>query len=95
MGVARAIGASETLGTPAVTEITPKAGDRIFLATDGFTDNMTIEELAEVIRNAATPEEASSKIEVTIKERLQDGRVPETIGVRFRYDDRTGILRFF
>ena len=95
VGVARAIGASETLGAPAVMEITPRAGDRIFLATDGITDNMTIEELAEVIRNAATPEEASSKIEVTIKERLQDGRVPETIGVRFRYDDRTGIIRFF
>ena len=95
VGVARAIGASETLGAPAVMEITPRAGDRIFLATDGITDNMTIEELAEVIRNAATPEEASSKIEETIKERLQDGRVPETIGVRFRYDDRTGIIRFF
>ena len=95
VGVARAIGASETLGAPAMMEITPRAGDRIFLATDGITDNMTIEELAEVIRNAATPEEASSKIEETIKERLQDGRVPETIGVRFRYDDRTGIIRFF
>ena len=95
VGVARAIGASETLGAPAVMEITPRAGDRIFLATDGITDNMTIEELAEVIRNAATPEEASSKIEETIKERLQDGHVPETIGVRFRYDDRTGIIRFF
>ena len=95
VGVARAIGASETLGAPAVMEIIPRAGDRIFLATDGITDNMTIEELAEVIRNAATPEEASSKIEETIKERLQDGRVPETIGVRFRYDDRTGIIRFF
>ncbi len=95
VGVARAIGASETLGAPAVVEITPNAGDRIFLATDGITDNMTIDELAEVIRNAATPEDASAKIEETIKERLQDGRVPETIGVRFRYDDRTGIIRFF
>ena len=95
VGVARAIGASETLGEPAVMEITPRTGDRIFLATDGITDNMTIEELAEVIRKAVTPEEASSKIEETIKERLQDGRVPETIGVRFRYDDRTGIIRFF
>jgi len=56
---------------------------------------MTIEELAEVIRNAATPDQAASTIEDTIKERLQEGRVPETIGVRFRYDDRTGIIRFF
>ena len=65
------------------------------LATDGITDNMTIEELAEVVRGAATPEEAAAAIEDTIKERLQEGRVPETIGVRFRYDDRTGIIRFF
>lgn len=95
VGVARAIGASENLGAPAQVEITPAAGDRIFLATDGITDNMTIDELAEVIRNASTPEDASAQIEETIKERLQDGRVPETIGVRFRYDDRTGIIRFF
>ena len=95
VGVAKAIGASEKMVEPAQVEITPSAGDRILLATDGITDNMTIEELAEVIRNASTPEEASATIEDTIKERLQEGRVPETIGVRFRYDDRTGIIRFF
>ena len=95
VGVARAIGASEKMSEPAQVEITPSAGDRILLATDGITDNMTIEELAEVIRDASTPEQASATIEETIKERLQEGRVPETIGVRFRYDDRTGIIRFF
>lgn len=95
VGVARAIGASEELGEPAQVEITPSSGDRILLATDGITDNMTIEELAEVIRNASTPEQAAEEIEDTIKDRLQEGRVPETIGVRFRYDDRTGIIRFF
>jgi len=95
VGVARAVGASEQLGAPAQVEITPEPGDRLLLATDGITDNMTIEELAEVVRAAATPEEAAAAIEDTIKERLQEGRVPETIGVRFRYDDRTGIIRFF
>jgi len=95
VGVARAIGASETMGEVAQVEITPASGDRILLATDGITDNMTIEELAEVIRNASTPDQATETIEETIKERLQEGRVPETIGVRFRYDDRTGIIRFF
>ena len=95
VGVARAIGASEHLGEPAHVEITPSPGDRLLLATDGITDNMSIEELAEVIRNATTPEQASETIEETIKDRLQEGRVPETIGVRFRYDDRTGIIRFF
>ena len=95
VGVAKAIGASEQFVQPAQVEITPSPGDRLLLATDGITDNMTIEELAEVVRNADTPEAAASTIEDTIKERLQEGRVPETIGVRFRYDDRTGIIRFF
>ena len=95
VGVARAIGASEGLGQTAQVEITPAAGDRILVATDGITDNMSIEELAEVIRNASTPEQAADTIEETIKGRLQEGRVPETIGVRFRYDDRTSIIRFF
>lgn len=95
VGVARAIGASEELGETTHAEVTPSAGDRLLLATDGITDNMSIEELAEVIRNASTPGEASAAIEDTIKTRLQDGYVPETIGVRFRHDDRTGIIRFF
>ena len=95
VGVARAIGASEGLGQTAQVEITPAAGVRILVATDGITDNMSIEELAEVIRNASTPEQAADTIEETIKGRLQEGRVPETIGVRFRYDDRTSIIRFF
>ena len=95
VGVARAIGASERLGAPAQIEITPSPGDKLLLATDGITDNMTIDELAEVIINASMPEEAAASIEETIKERLTEGRVPETIGVRFRYDDRTGIIRFF
>ena len=95
VGVARAIGASEKLGAPSQIEITPSSGDRLLLATDGITDNMTIDELTEVIKNASTPENAAAEIEETIKERLTEGRVPETIGVRFRYDDRTGILRFF
>ena len=95
VGVAKAIGASEKLWPPAQIKVTPSAGDRLLLCTDGITDNMTIEELAEVVRNASTPEQAATEIEDTIKERLQEGRVPETIGVRFRYDDRTGIIRFF
>ena len=95
VGVARAIGASQKLGAPSQVEVTPSPGDRLLLATDGITDNMTIDELAEVINDASTPEDAAARIEETIKERLTEGRVPETIGVRFRYDDRTGIIRFF
>ncbi|HCL26437.1 MAG TPA: hypothetical protein DHW65_08860 [Dehalococcoidia bacterium] len=95
VGVARAIGASEQLGQTHRVEVQPSPGDRLVLATDGITDNMSIDELAEVVRNAATPEAAAESIESTIHMRLQDGYVPETLGVRFRYDDRTCIIRFF
>ena len=95
VGVARAIGAVAELGELARVEISVNPGERLVLATDGVTDNMQAEELAEIVRGSATPEEATQRIEEIISERLVEGRVPETLGVRFRYDDRTAIIRFF
>ena len=95
VGVARAIGAAAELGELARVEISVNPGERLVLATDGVTDNMQAEELAEIVRGSATPEEATQRIEEIISERLVEGRVPETLGVRFRYDDRTAIIRFF
>ena len=95
VGVARAIGAAADLGELARVEISVNPGERLVLATDGVTDNMQAEELAEIVRGSATPEEATQRIEEIISERLVEGRVPETLGVRFRYDDRTAIIRFF
>ena len=76
-------------------DINIEPGARIVLATDGVTDNMDATELAEIVRSAATPEEATGRIEEIIAGRLVEGRVPEKLGVRFRYDDRTAIVRFF
>ncbi len=95
VGVARAVGAAAVLGEMAQRDITIQPGVRIVLATDGVTDNMDVSELAEIIRTAATPEEAAARIEEIIAGRLVEGRVPEKLGVRFRYDDRTAIIRFF
>ena len=95
VGVARAIGAAAELGELARVEISVNPGERLVLATDGVTDNMQADELAEIVRGSATPEEATQRIEEIISERLVEGRVPETLGVRFRYDDRTAIIRFF
>ena len=95
VGVARAVGAAATLGEMAKRDIDIQAGERIVLATDGVTDNMDITELAEIVRNSASPEEATDRIEEIIAGRLVEGRVPEKLGVRFRYDDRTAIVRFF
>lgn len=95
VGVARAVGAASSLGEIARRDIDIAPGFRIVLATDGVTDNMDITELAEIVRSSATPEEATSRIEEIIAGRLVEGRVPEKLGVRFRYDDRTAIIRFF
>ncbi len=95
VGVARAVGAAASLGEMARREIEVEPGERVVLATDGVTDNMDITELADIVRTSATPEEATSRIEEIIAGRLVEGRVPEKLGVRFRYDDRTAIVRFF
>jgi serine/threonine protein phosphatase PrpC len=95
VGVARAIGAAAELGELARAEVDVSPGSRLVLTTDGVTDNMQADELAEIVRSSATPEEATQRVEEVISERLVEGRVPEQLGVRFRYDDRTAIVRFF
>ena len=95
VGVARAVGASAVLGEMVRRDIEVQPGERIVLATDGVTDNMDAAELAEIVRNAGTAEEATGRIEEIIAGRLVEGRVPERLGVRFRRDDRTAIVRFF
>ena len=95
VGVARAVGAAEELGQMVRRDVDIHPGVRLVLATDGITDNMEVDELAEIVRSSATPEEATVRIEEIIAGRLVEGRVPEKLGVRFRYDDRTAIVRFF
>lgn len=95
VGVARAVGAAASLGQMARRELQVQPGSRLVLATDGVTDNMDIEELSDIVRSSATPEEATGRIEEIIAGRLVEGRVPEKLGVRFRRDDRTAIIRFF
>ena len=95
VGVARAIGAAADLGDLARVDIDATPGARLVLATDGVTDNMQADELAEIVRTSSSPEEATQRVEEIISERLVEGRVPEQLGVRFRYDDRTAIIRFF
>ena len=95
VGVARAVGAAASLGELARRDVAIEPGARIVLATDGVTDNMDLAELAEIVRAADTPEAATGRIEEIIAGRLVEGRVPEKLGVRIRYDDRTAIVRFF
>ncbi len=95
VGVSRAIGAAAELGDLARVDLEIMPGARLVLATDGVTDNMSADELAEIVRSSSTPGEATGRVEEVISGRLVEGRVPETLGVRFRHDDRTAIVRFF
>ena len=95
VGVARAVGAAAELGQMVQKDIDIEPGVKLVLATDGVTDNMGVDELAEIVRASATPAEATERIEEVIAGRLVEGRVPEKLGVRFRRDDRTAIIRFF
>ena len=94
MGTAQAIGAGQNLNLYR-TEVSLEPGDRLVTASDGVTDNVNPAELAELIRQAGTPEEASAAVKQTIDERLERGITPELLGGRFRHDDQSGIFRFF
>ena len=95
VGVARAIGAAGELTGLARSHMEVQPGSRLVLATDGLSDNMLIEDLAEMVRQVASPEEAAHNIDETIERYLREGRTPERLGRRFRHDDRTAIFRFF
>ena len=94
MGTAQAIGAGQNLVLHR-TEVSLEAGDRLITASDGVTDNVNPAELAQFVRQAGTPEEASAAIKQAIDDRLERGITPELLGGRFRHDDQSGIFRFF
>ncbi len=51
-------------------EMAIEPGDRLVLATDGITDNITSSELAEVIRHSASPDEAAGQLRTIMVTRL-------------------------
>ena len=95
VGVARAVGAGPELNGLSRSEMEEEPGIRLVLATDGISDNILIDDLADMVRKAVSPEEAAININGTIERYLEEGRMPERLGRRFRHDDRTAIFRFF
>ena len=95
VGVAQAVGARERLNNLARAEVAIEPSSRLVLATDGVTDNVQAGELADAVRAATSPEEAAERLDSIVASRLEEGRVPEQLGRRFRHDDRTAIFRFF
>lgn len=95
VGVARAVGAAAELSNLARADVEVAPGSRLVITTDGLTDNILIDELADLIRRAPSPEEAAREIEGTIVKYIEEGTLPARLGRRFRRDDRTAIFRFF
>jgi hypothetical protein len=65
------------------------------LATDGITDNITTDELVQIVRHAATPDAAVAHLRTMLMARQRQDWSPTLLGERFRHDDRTAIVRFF
>jgi serine/threonine protein phosphatase PrpC len=95
VGVAKAVGAASDLANLVKMDFAVEPGTRLVLATDGVSDNVQTNELAEMVRGASGPEDASHLVNSTIESRLEVGQIPEQLGRRFRHDDRTAIFRFF
>ena len=95
VGVARAIGAGPALGNLIRVEIQVEPGSRLVLATDGLSDNILTEDLADMVRRADSPDDAANQINRAVETYLHEGRMPQQLGLRFRHDDRTAIFRFF
>lgn len=77
------------------TEITVEPGDRIVLATDGVTDNVSGAELVDIVLGTSSPEESSLQVKNAVGARLEPGAPQPQPGSRYRHDDQTAIFRFF
>jgi serine/threonine protein phosphatase PrpC len=77
------------------TEIPLQSGDKMVIASDGVSDNVSLQELLQITRSASTPEAASTELKVLIDDHLSQGLAPQITGVRYRHDDQTAIIRFF
>ena len=70
-------------------------GDKVVVASDGVSDNVSLEELLDIVRSSQSPEQASDTIKKLIDEHLELGLAPQITGSRYRHDDQTAIIRFF
>jgi Stage II sporulation protein E (SpoIIE) len=77
------------------TEVTIEPGDRLILATDGVTDNITNRKLVDIVDSSASPDEAAEQLRRVMVTRFAEGQPPGPLRERVRYDDWTAIIRFF
>jgi serine/threonine protein phosphatase PrpC len=93
LGITNALGRRATLSYK-TTCISLRAQDRLVLATDGLIENVAPSELATLLDDVPSPEEAVSALRQLLyeKKRANKGRVDDRSG--FRHDDATAIIRY-
>ena len=93
VGIANALGRRATLSYK-TTAISLGGQDRLVLATDGLIENVAPSEVATLIGDVRSPEEAVSALRQLLceKKRGNKGRVDDRSG--FRRDDATAIIRY-
>jgi serine/threonine protein phosphatase PrpC len=89
------IGARQQLVHLYRAEMALEPGDRLVLATDGVTDNVTSHELVEIVRSATSPDAAAAQLSTLITARQAGNQLVEPLAGGFRNDDWTAIVRFF
>lgn len=72
-----------------------RPGDRVLLASDGVTDGVDSGALVDILRQAVTPEEATTGIRALLHARQAGGRASAPSGGYGQGDDWTAIVRFF
>jgi serine/threonine protein phosphatase PrpC len=78
------------------TEKSIEPGDRLVLATDGITDNLTSSELVEVVRHSASADEAATQLRtVMVTRSARERSAAAPVRGRYRPDDWSAIVRFF
>lgn len=94
-GTVRALGAGPRLCNLYRADITLEPNDRVVLATDGVTENITRCELVGIIRQAASPQAAAEHLTALLVTRCRTDQPSAPRGGSFRRDDWTAIVRFF
>ena len=94
-GLVQAIGMQKTLSALYRAEVMLKPGDRLVLMTDGITENIPANDIAHLVRSAASADDVVTRfrtIMTTRRAQSQQGAVPRE---GFKNVDWTVIVRFF
>jgi serine/threonine protein phosphatase PrpC len=94
-GMIRTLGSSPTVVNLYRAEVVLMPGDRVVLATDGVTANVTRPELVGIIQSAASPDAAAAQLTSLIATRRAEASLPVPTGRGFQHDDWTAVVRFF